>query len=123
MPIPAGKLCHRIAIEQRSTKTEASGQVVTSEWTPIHRSALPASYLPVSGGETIRNRQVVATATALFEVRYLPQLLESNAEQLRLRWITGHANPVLAPVMEVLKVEDADGLRESITVQAKRTKQ
>lgn len=123
MTIPAGNLCHRIIIESPVYETGPSGQKSVASWQKFHTAPmLPSSYRSVAGGETIRGRQVIATATAVFEIRFLSALLATNAETCRVRWITGSLNYASAPLMEILKVEDPDGLRETMMIQARLVK-
>ncbi len=122
MPLPAGSLNHRIIIEQSTKSTAASGHKRSDVWTALTTRPLPASYRTVAGGETIRGRQVIATATALFELRWLAAVAQTDAELLRVRWLTGHANPDDAPTFEVLRCEDPDGLRDLLMIQCKRVK-
>lgn len=122
MTIPAGSFCHRIVIESPTYATSSSGQKTVSSWTPIHVRQLPSTYRSVAGGETIRGRQIIATATAVFEIRYLQAMAVVNAETFRVRWMTGNPVAAQAPVLEILRVEDPDGLRESMMIQAKLVK-
>jgi head-tail adaptor len=123
VPLPAGSLNHRIVIESPTFETLASGQKKATGWAAVVSQPLPASYRPVAGGETIRGRQVIATATALFELRWLRQVANVSTETLRLKWITGHTDPNQAPIFEILRCEDPDGLRELLMIHAKLVKQ
>lgn len=122
MPLPAGSLNHRIVIESPTFETAANGQKKVTGWVAVVSHPLPASYRPVAGGETIRGRQVIATATALFELRWLRQVANVSAETLRVKWLTGHEDPNQAPVLEILRCEDPDGLRELLMIHAKQVK-
>ena len=113
--IPAGNLNQRIVIERPVTTRQASGQRVTDSWQPIHSRQLPASYQPVSGGETVRGMQMVATTKALFTVRWLPGVDTT----CRVRWITGATSAANAPVLYLSAVDDPDGLRAVLALQAR----
>jgi head-tail adaptor len=123
MPLPAGSLNHRIIIQQSTKSTAASGHKRPDVWTDLTTRPIPASYRTVAGGETIRGRQVVATASALFEVRWLAAVAETDSELLRVKWLTGHSNPDEAPIFEILRCEDPDGIRDILMIHCKRVKQ
>lgn len=123
MPLAAGSLSHRIIIEAATFDTKASGQKKPATWSPVVSHPLPASYRPVAGGETIRGRQVVATATALFELRWLRQVANVSSETLRVKWVTGHEDPSRAPILDILRCEDPDGMRDILMIHAKLEKQ
>lgn len=67
--IQAGDLNQRITIQSATSAQDAAGQPILT-WSSF-AAALPAKVESVAGGETIRGRQVVATATTMFTVRYL----------------------------------------------------
>lgn len=123
MSMPAGTLNHRIIIEAPTFTTTAAGQKTATGWAPVVTQPLPSTYRAVAGGEMIRGRQVIATATALFEIRWLRQVANVQSETLRVRWTTGHENPSNAPILEVLRCEDPDGLRDVLMIHAKLVKQ
>lgn len=116
MSPPAGKLSQRIVIESPVKTRKASGQVVINSWEPLHSKNLPASYEPVSGGESVRGMQIVASAKCLFETRWLPNV----TTECRIRWITGNPDPAAAPVLHIAAVDDPDGLRRSLAIQVRR---
>lgn len=64
----AGEMRQRITVERCTSSLDAVGQP-TLVWT-TRVASLPAKVESVAGGETIRGRQVLATATTLFTVRY-----------------------------------------------------
>ena len=70
--IPAGTLKQRITL-QTSTQTQqdASGQPVVVWGALAGGGNLPARVETVTGGETVRGRQVHAEATTVFTVRWL----------------------------------------------------
>ncbi len=119
MGIPAGNLCHRIVLERALYVTTSNGQRKTTGWAAIHARMLPASYRSVSGGESVRGRQVEATTTAVFEVRFMPQLAGSDAETLRVTWATAPSGP---RVMGIVRIDDPDGLQDVLMIQAKAIK-
>ena len=113
--IPAGKMNHRIRIERPTTETSETGRVSAASWSAIHHRPLPASCEPVSAGEQVRGQQIVTQATALFIVRWLPNVTTA----LRLVWLTGAASSADAPTMQILRVHDPDGYRALLWIQAR----
>jgi SPP1 family predicted phage head-tail adaptor len=68
--IQAGQLSQRIAIQTATETVDGSGQPIRT-WAALSGPALlPAKVDAVTGGETLRGRQVSAEATTLFTVRY-----------------------------------------------------
>lgn len=59
---------HRITVQEASTTVDASRQKVVTYVDRFTRE--PAAFTQVSGGETIRGRQIEAGVTALFKVNY-----------------------------------------------------
>lgn len=119
MGIPAGNLNHRIVIERALFATAGSGQRKITGWAAVHPRMLPSSYRSVSGGETVRGRQVESTTVAMFEVRFMPQLAGSDAETLRIVWETA---PGGRKTMGIVRIDDPDGLGDMLMIQAKAIK-
>lgn len=72
--INAGQLSNRIAIQTPTATLDAAGQPIRT-WAALAGPAqLPAKIETVTGGETIRGRQVSAEAQMLFTVRYRSDL-------------------------------------------------
>jgi SPP1 family predicted phage head-tail adaptor len=63
-----GSMRERITVQTATETLDAAGQSIRS-WTST-LTGEPAAYEPVSGGETIRGRQVEAGVTAIFTVRF-----------------------------------------------------
>lgn len=59
---------HRINVETATTEIDSARQKVVTYVTRL--AAEPAAFMQVSGGETIRGRQIEAGVTALFKVNY-----------------------------------------------------
>lgn len=66
----AGNMRHRIVVEKPTSTPDARGQSIKT-WTPWLTSE-PASYEEVSGGETLRGRQIETGIVAVFTVNYRP---------------------------------------------------
>jgi SPP1 family predicted phage head-tail adaptor len=67
--IQAGELNQRVTVQAGTSVQDDAGQPIVT-WATF-AGPLPAKVESVAGGETIRGRQVVATATTLFTVRWL----------------------------------------------------
>ena len=65
----AGQLRNRITLQVATTTQDAAGQPIVTWGTLLDH--VPARVEAVGGGETLRGRQVIATATTLFTIRYL----------------------------------------------------
>jgi len=65
----AGKMRGRITIQAATATQDAAGQPVVT-WATF-QADVPCKVESVAGGEAIRGRQVVATATTLFTCRYI----------------------------------------------------
>jgi SPP1 family predicted phage head-tail adaptor len=96
-----GAMRDRITVVVEVTDQDEAGQPVVT-----HRDWLvdePASYEDVSGGETARGRQVEASVTAIFTVRYRPGYETTHAVKY-----DGHTYGVV----QVVKVQGQDRYRE-----------
>jgi len=70
--INAGELNQRITIEEPTTTQDSDTGEPSRSWSTLSGAAsLPVKVESVSGGETVRGRQVHAEATTLFTARYL----------------------------------------------------
>jgi head-tail adaptor len=67
-----GQMRHKITI-QSFTETIGDDGHVSKSWSTLMAN-VPCSYEQVSGGEIRRGRQIEATATALFTLRYVPSV-------------------------------------------------
>lgn len=65
---PISRMRHRVLVEQQTMTKDAAGQPIAT-WSTRFASE-PAAYLEVSGGETVRGRQVEAGTVAVFTVNY-----------------------------------------------------
>ena len=119
--IEAGKLNHRVVIETPIKTTAPSGSVTVNSWKSITRRAIPAAFQPVSGGEVVRGVTIVSQATSLFQIRFARSLVVApdQVTEFRLRWITGHSNPDQAPILNLVRVHDPDGLRNLIWLECR----
>lgn len=68
--INAGQLSNRITLQTSTETLGASGQPLRT-WATFGTANLPAKVETVTGGETIRGRQVSAEAAILFTIRWL----------------------------------------------------
>ncbi len=96
----AGRLRHRIEIEQDIGVADASGQVVPN-W-QVWRAREPAEVIQTGGAETLRGHAIQATATHVVRVRFR----EGYHEKMRLLWGTR--------TLGVVSVRDIDGRREEL---------
>ena len=71
----AGRLRHRITIQQKSSTVDAAGQEVDT-WEDLV-ARLPARVMYVRGGESPRGLQVEATTTHVIETRPCKQAIDS----------------------------------------------
>lgn len=71
MTIAAGRLFQRITIQTPTATQDAAGQPIRTWATFGGTTSIPAGVEQVTGGETIRGRQVSAEATILFTIRWL----------------------------------------------------
>ena len=69
--IAAGTMRRRITIQTPTATQDAAGQPLVSWADLTGGSNLPARVESVTGGETVRGRQVSAEATTLLTIRYL----------------------------------------------------
>lgn len=67
--LPAGKLRHRISIEQKTHQQDPETGAMTGVWSPLVQS-LPAAVEPLSGREYIAAAQQKSTITARITIRY-----------------------------------------------------
>lgn len=74
MGIPAGRLRHRVLIEDLQTTVDTDGATV-EEWVPLFGGRLlPAEKLPLSGSERIAAAAVQSEVTTRFRLRYRRQV-------------------------------------------------
>jgi head-tail adaptor len=57
----------RVAFERRQTADDGFGNVVTSDWTELHRCA--ARIMPLMGGEQVMQRRLTGTQPVVVTVR------------------------------------------------------
>jgi SPP1 family predicted phage head-tail adaptor len=76
----SGQLRNRITIEAATEAPDTAGQPIRT-WSPLV-SRLPAKVEQVSGGETIRSRQVSAGCRTLITVRYRTDV----TSEMRVVW-------------------------------------
>ncbi len=67
--IQAGELNQRVTIQSCTEAADAAGQLIRTWSTWL--AAVPVKVESVAGGEAIRGRQVSATATTLFTIRWV----------------------------------------------------
>jgi SPP1 family predicted phage head-tail adaptor len=73
MNLPAGRLRHRVTIEQLVEEQDSDGAVV-SEWAAAFSQPLSAEILPLSGRELIAAAAVQSEVTTRIRVRARPGL-------------------------------------------------
>ena len=106
--IDAGSLRSRITIQSATSTQDAAGQAVRT-WTNFAAS-VPAKVESVAGGETIRGRQVVATATTLFTIRFL----DGVSTQMRISFE--------GRTLGILRAGDPYGDRRELRIEAAEVK-
>jgi len=79
--IHAGHLNNRITLQTPTATLDGAGQPIRT-WTTYSVANLPAKVEQVTGGETIRGRQVGAETQIMFTVRYLAGV----TTQMRVSW-------------------------------------
>lgn len=90
--LAAGQLYQRIAIEEPTATQDAAGQPIRT-WSALAGPALlPARVETVTGGETLRGRQVTADAQIVFTTRYRSDV----TTQMRVVYESGYYNIVRA---------------------------
>lgn len=105
----AGSRQYIVNVEAHNGKTD-NGQPTLErdgDWTTVIPQ-LPVSYKEVSGGETVRGRQMEANTTALIETVWSPATA-SITSGMRLR-LNGRK-------LNVVNALDLDGTRRVVTIQ------
>ncbi len=100
----AGKLRHRIKIEQNTPTADAAGQLRPS-WQAVHED-VPAEVLGVAGGERVRGVNVQTTTTHVIRIRYCGDI----STEMRV------VHDGLA--MNITRVADPDGTRREEIIEA-----
>jgi len=77
-----GNLRHRITIEENTPTEDAAGQPIESWSTLDGFSNVPAEVMETGGSETLRGKQVSATATHVVRLRYAPGVTTEH----RITW-------------------------------------
>lgn len=104
----AGKLRHRITIQQNTANLEepAADGTVTKTWSALHTNR-PAEVLAVSGGETLRGGvQLAATTSHTIRTRYVSGI----SPEMRITW-----NGL---TLGITHVRDLDGRRRELLIEA-----
>jgi len=96
----AGRLRHRIDIEQNVGQTDSAGEVIPDWQTWLANE--PAEVIQTGGTESLRGHSIQATATHIVRVRFR----EGFHEEMRIRWG--------ARILGVVSARDIDGRRQEI---------
>jgi len=78
--VRGGTLHNRISIETPTESADGSGQLIRT-WA-TYKANVPADHQNVSGGETLRGRQVSAQASHLFRIR----TVDGVTTEMRVLW-------------------------------------
>jgi SPP1 family predicted phage head-tail adaptor len=71
MGLPAGRLRHRVLIEDLDTTRDGDDEATDEEWTPMFGGRLlPAEKVPLSGGELLAAAAVQSKVTTRWRIRY-----------------------------------------------------
>lgn len=105
--IQAGQLSNRITIQTPTTTQDAAGQPIRSWATLAGPVVLPAKVESVTGGETIRGRQVSAVAQVMFTIRYRSDI----TTQMRVLWD--------GRVLGIVRASDPYGDRRELRIECK----
>jgi SPP1 family predicted phage head-tail adaptor len=66
--LPAGRLRHRISVQQLTVRADEDTGVRTEEWMQVHM--LPAEVVPLSGRELVAAQSVQSKVTTRIRTRY-----------------------------------------------------
>lgn len=72
-PVRAGKLRHRIAIEQIVTSLDSDGATV-EDWLPVFERPIPAEIVASSGREFLAAQATQSKIASRIKVRYRPEI-------------------------------------------------
>lgn len=103
--VAAGQLSNRITIEEAADAKDAAYQTIRT-WS-TRANNLPAKVESVTGGETIRGRQVSASATILFTIRYMAGLTSKMRVKFGSR------------TLGIVRVSDPYGDRRELRIECK----
>lgn len=96
---------HRVSLDTPTKTIDAARQPVTTWTTELENQ--PARYTQVSGGETVRGRQVEAGANALFTVNYRDNY--KVEKQIRFR----------GQRFGILRIDNVDGIGRFLDLHCK----
>jgi len=105
--IPAGTLRQRITLQEATHEQDAAGQPVALWGALAGGSNLPARVENVTGGETIRGRQVSAETTTLLTIRYLAGV----TPQMRVLYE--------GRTLGIVRASDPDGARRELRIECR----
>lgn len=100
----AGKLKHRIVIQQATSTTSAEGMAVPS-WSTF--ATVWAAVEPLMGREALEAQAITPTATTRFRVRYLAGVLP----EMRISWNSKY--------FEIQSVTDQGAAKQEMWLMAK----
>lgn len=107
--IQIGQLRERLTIKEASEEKDAAKQTIRT-WDVIVHEDVPASKEIVSGGETLRGRQIEASVTAVFTIRALSSLTPQHQVYHQQDGTT----------YGIVKIEPADDRGQFMLIQCKR---
>jgi SPP1 family predicted phage head-tail adaptor len=107
----AGRLRHRVTIDERVTSQDEHGDPVVT-WQPW-ASNVPAEIAPVSGKEFLAGQGVVAQVTCRIVIRWRQGVVET----MRVRHVVDAGSPLREDVYNVAAVlPDNDSGRDHLTL-------
>lgn len=101
-----GQMRHRITLQVATESVDTSGQTIRTWAADLFKE--PAQWIPTSGGETIRGKQIEAGINAVFIVRY------RNDKYTPLKRISFDDR-----TYGIVHVKDIDGLRRYTQLECK----
>lgn len=101
-----GKMRHRITLQVATESVDSNGQVNRTWTTDLFKE--PAQWIPTSGGETIRGKQIEAGINAVFIVRF-----RENKYTAQKRVLLGET------VYGIVHAHDIEGQRRYIQLECK----
>lgn len=115
-----GDLRWLVTIRKPNETPDASNFQVadyTADASVIDRD-VPCEWIEVSGGERVRNVQIVATANCMLMIRYQKKLDPIHTEEVVTYRFYRQDNP--AAFLEVVRVSDPYGTQEWLAIQGIR---
>ena len=101
-----GSMRERINVQTATEADDTNGQTIRTWANTLYRE--PAQWIPTSGGETIRGKQIEAGINAIFVVRY-----RSSTYSPTMRIVHG------SETYGIVYVKQIDGLRRYIQLECK----